>query len=74
MDYHYNTYTAGEIILRFVIGWLIAFALIVVISCIKYRAFIAAALTDNTWALVNAIMPCVIMLMAIFYIIRSIIR
>lgn len=74
MDYHYDSCTVGEIILRFVIGWLIAFALIVMISCIKYRAFIAAALTDNTWTLINAIMPCIIMLIAIIYIIRSIFR
>lgn len=37
MDMDYQVVTVGNIIKRFLIGWIIAGVLLVVVSCIKYK-------------------------------------
>lgn len=73
-DMDYQAVTVRTVIKRFLIGWAIAGALLVVVSCIKYREFIVTAFANNTWAWINAVMPIVIMVFAIGYIIRSLFR
>lgn len=70
MDYQVTT--VWTVIKRFVLGWLAAGGVLVVVSCVKYKDFIITAFTNNTWAWINAIMPVVIMLFGIGYMIKSI--
>ena len=70
----YQAVTVWTVIKRFLIGWAIAGALLVVVSCIKYKEFIITAFANNTWAGINAAMPIVIMVFVIGYIIRSLFR
>ncbi|WP_195979528.1 hypothetical protein [Blautia luti] len=70
----YQVVTVGNIIKRFLIGWIIAGVLLVVVSCIKYKEYIITAFANNTWAWIDAIMPVVIMVFAIGYVIRSLFR
>lgn len=70
----YQVVTVGNIIKRFLIGWIIAGVLLVVVSCIKYKEYIITAFANNTWAWIDAIMPVVIMVFAIDYVIRSLFR
>lgn len=70
----YQVVTGGNIIKRFLIGWIIAGVLLVVVSCIKYKEYIITAFANNTWAWIDAIMPVVIMVFAIGYVIRSLFR
>ena len=74
MDMDYQVVTVGNIINRFLIGWIIAGVLLVVVSCIKYKEYIITAFANNTWAWIDAIMPVVIMVFAIGYVIRSLFR
>ena len=74
MDMDYQAVTVWIVIKRFLIGWSIAGALLVVVSCVKYKEFIVTAFANNTWAWINAVMPIVIMVFAIGYIIRSLFR
>lgn len=74
MDMDYQVVTVGNIIKRFLIGWIIAGVLLVVVSCIKYKEYIITAFANNTWAWIDAIMPVVIMVFAIGYVIRSLLR
>ena len=74
MDMDYQVVTVGNIIQRFLIGWIIAGVLLVVVSCIKYKEYIITAFANNTWAWIDAIMPVVIMVFAIGYVIRSLFR
>lgn len=74
MDMDYQAVTVWTVIKRFLIGWSIAGALLVVVSCVKYKEFIVTAFANNTWAWINAVMPIVIMVFAIGYIIRSLFR
>ena len=74
MDMDYQVVTVGNIIKRFLIGWIIAGVLLVVVSCIKYKEYIITAFATNTWAWIDAIMPVVIMVFAIGYVIRSLFR
>ena len=73
-DMDYQAVTVWTVIKRFLIGWTIAGALLVVYSCTKYKEFIVTAFANNTWAWINAVMPIVIMVFAIGYIIRSLFR
>ena len=73
-DMDYQVVTGGNIIKRFLIGWIIAGVLLVVVSCIKYKEYIITAFANNTWAWIDAIMPVVIMVFAIGYVIRSLFR
>lgn len=70
----YQVVTVGNIIKRFLIGWIIAGVLLVVVSCIKYKEYIITAFANNTWAWIDAIMPVVIMVFVIGYVIRSLFR
>lgn len=70
----YQVVTVGNIIKRFLIGWIIAGVLLVVVSCIKYKEYIITAFANNTWAWIDAIMPVVIMVFAIGYVIRSLFK
>ena len=74
MDMDYQVVTVGNIIKRFLVGWIIAGVLLVVVSCIKYKEYIITAFANNTWAWIDAIMPVVIMVFAIGYVIRSLFR
>lgn len=73
-DMDYQAVTVWNVIKRFLIGWAIAGVLLVVVSCIKYKQFIVTAFANNTWAWINGVMPIVIMIFAIGYIIRSLIK
>lgn len=70
----YQVVTVGNIIKRFLIGWIIAGVLLVVVSCFKYKEYIITAFANNTWAWIDAIMPVVIMVFAIGYVIRSLFK
>ncbi len=59
------------IIRRFLGAWLTVFLLLVVISCVRYKDYIAASFSNNTWALIDAAIPCVITFGVIIYLIRS---
>lgn len=74
MDMDYQAVTVWTVIKRFLIGWSIAGALLVLVSCVKYKEFIVTAFANNTWAWINAVMPIVIMVFAIGYIIGSLFR
>ena len=67
----YQAVTVWTVIKRFLIGWAIAGALLVVV---RYKEFIITAFANNTWAGINAAMPIVIMVFVIGYIIRSLFR
>lgn len=73
-DMDYQAVTVWTVIKRFLIGWAIAGALLLVVSCIKYKEFIVTAFANNTWAWINAVMPIVLMVLAIVYIIRALLR
>jgi len=73
-DMNYQTVTVWSVIRRFLMGWVIAGALLVVVSCVKYKEFIVTAFANNAWAWINAVMPIVIMVSAVGYIVRSLFR
>lgn len=73
-DMAYHAVTVWIVIKRFLIGWAVVGTLLVVVSCIKYKEFIVTAFANNTLALINTIMPIVIMAFAIGYIIKSLFR
>ncbi len=58
----------------FVQIWLAGLLFLVAASVIRYHAFLGEVLSDNTIALVNAVMPVIIMAGAIVYLLRSIFR
>jgi hypothetical protein len=70
----YQGVTVWTVIKRFLIGWAIAGALLVVVSCVKYKEFIFTAFANNTCAWINAVMPIVIIVFTLGYIIRSLFR
>ena len=70
----YRSTGACDIIKRFLLGWGVALGILVIVSCVKYREFIATAFTTNVWALVNAVMPVVIIVFVLFYLLRSVFR
>ena len=74
IDMEYQAVTVWTVIKRFLIGWVIAGVLLVVVSCVKYKEFIVTAFANNTWAWISAIMPIVITVFAIGYMIRSLFR
>lgn len=73
-DMDYQAVTVWTVIKRFLSGWVISGALLVVVSCVRYKKFIVTAFTNNTWAWINAVVPIVIVVFAISYIIRSLFR
>jgi hypothetical protein len=74
MDMDYQEVTVLTVIKRFLLGWTIAIALLVVVSCVKFKEFIVTAFLNNTWAWVNAVIPIVVMVFVIGYVIRSLFR
>ena len=70
----YQAATVWAVIKRFLIGWIITGAVLVVVSCVRYKEFIVTVFANNTWAWINAVMPILIMVFAISYIIRSLFR
>ena len=70
----YQAVTVWTVIRRFLIGWAVTRALLVVISCVKYKEFIVTAFANNTWAWINAIMPVVIIVFVIGYLLKSLLR
>lgn len=70
----YKTITVWTVIKRFIIGWAAAAAILVTVSCIKYKEFIISTFTQNTWAWINALMPAVIMIFGIIYMIKAIFK
>lgn len=63
--------TVWTVIKRFLLGWGIAFGVIVVISCVRHKEFIMATFTNNMWVWINAMMPAVIVVFVVFYLIKS---
>lgn len=47
---YYQDVTVWTVIKWFLLGWLAAGAVLVLISCVRYRQCIAAAIANNTWA------------------------
>lgn len=70
----YQEITVWTVIKRFILGWMVAGLILVIVSCIKYKEFIVTAFTNNTWACVNAAMPIIIMLLGIGYMIKAAFR
>ena len=70
----YKRTTPWIVVKRFLFGWVIAVGILVIISCVKYREFIMTAFANNTWSWINAILPIVIMILAIGYLIKSLFR
>lgn len=66
----YKRTTPWIVVKRFLFGWVIAAGILVIISCVKYREFIVAAFVKNAWAWINAILPIVIMILAIGYLLK----
>lgn len=63
-----------DVIKRFLLGWLLIFFILLVVSCVKYHEFIGETVGNNMWALFNAVMPLVLIIGAILYMIRSVFR
>ncbi len=64
--------TAWDIIKRFLIGWAVTFGVLTVISCVKYREFIASVLHEGVWAWINAVLPLVLIIYVLFSLVRSV--
>ena len=70
----YQTVTVWTVMKRFILGWMLAGMILVIVSCVKYKEFIITAFSNNTWAWVNAMMPVLIMAFGIGYMLKSIFR
>ena len=70
----YQTITVWTVIKRFLLGWVMAEIFLVIVSCVKYKEFIITTIANNTWALINAGMPVLIIIFGIFYMIRTVFR
>nr|WP_317343644.1 hypothetical protein [Blautia caecimuris] len=70
----YQTVTVWTVMKRFILGWMLAGMILVIVSCVKYKEFIITAFSNNTWAWVNAMMPVLIMVFGIGYMLKSIFR
>ena len=62
------------VIKRFLVGWALVAVTLVIVSCVKYQEFIAAAFAENVWAWVNAFMPVLIMIVGLGYLLKSMFR
>lgn len=71
---YYQDVTVWTVIKWFLLGWLAAGAVLVLISCVRYRQCIAAAFANNTWAWINAVMPIGIVIIMLWVLIRSFLR
>jgi len=70
----YDLAMIWTVIKRFLVGWAVAAVVLFIAACIKYREFIAAALTENVWAWVNAFMPVLIIIFGLGYLLKSLFR
>ena len=70
----YKRTTLWLVVKRFLLGWAIAAGILVIISCVKYKEFIVTAFANNMLAWINAILPIVIMILAIGYLLKSLFR
>lgn len=70
----YQTITVWTVIKRFLLGWVMVAIFLVIVSCVKYKEFIITTIANNTWALINAGMPVLIIIFGIFYMIRTVFR
>lgn len=70
----YKRTTIWLVVKRFLLGWAIAAGILVIISCVKYKEFIVTAFANNIWAWINAILPIVIMILAMGYLLKSLFR
>ena len=64
---YYQDVTVWTVIKWFLLGWLAAGAVLVLISCVRYRQCIAAAIA-------NAVMPIGIVIIMLWVLIRSFLR
>lgn len=62
------------VIKRFLVGWALVAVTLVIVSCVKYREFIATAFAENVWAWVNAFMPVLIMIVGLGYLLKTMFR
>ena len=60
----------GTIIKSFLILWVSIFAVLVVASCVIHKDAIINVVANNMWALLNCLMPPLIMIFAIGYAVR----
>ena len=70
----FGTVTVWTVIKRFLLGWIAAGGLLVIVSRVKYREFIITASLHNTSAWINALMPVVIILVGIRCMIRAVLK
>ncbi len=70
----YQELTVGDVIKRFIAGWVVGLGILAVYSCVKYRKYIGAVFTDSVLSWINAVIPIIIVLFAIIYMIKSIFR
>lgn len=71
---YYQDVTVWTVIKRFLlVGWLQERCWWL-ISCVRYRQCIAAAIANNTWAWINAVMPIGIVIIMLWVLIRSFLR
>ncbi|MFI3212750.1 MAG: hypothetical protein R3Y24_05355 [Eubacteriales bacterium] len=68
----YQVITVGDIIKRFLVGWVVCGFILVVVSCIKYKEFIIAAFVDNMWTWINIAMPVLIMIFGFKLLFKSV--
>lgn len=64
----------GSIIKVFLIMWVCVFAILAVVSCVIYKDAIANTVANNMWAMINGLMPLVIILLGIGYAIRCLFK
>lgn len=70
----YQKFTVWDVIKRFIVGWVMGLVILAVYSCIKYRKYIGAVFTDSVLSWINAVIPIIIVVFAIIYMIKLILR
>lgn len=70
----YQKLTVWDVIKRFIVGWVVGLGILAVYSCIKYRKYIGAVFTDSVLSWINAVIPIIIVVFAIIYMIKLILR
>lgn len=70
----YQKFTVWDVIKRFIVGWVVGLVILAVYSCIKYRKYIGAVFTDSVLSWINAVIPIIIVVFAIIYMIKLILR
>lgn len=70
----YQELTVWDVIKRFIVGWVVGLVILAVYSCIKYRKYIGEVFTDSVLSWINAVIPIIIVVFAIIYMIKLILR